>query len=104
MRTHAGSTELASVEVSTLEGRSMLSRSLCVAALALLVSVSVHAAPTRCEQILKKIGKDLADVSCVVSTDLTTTNPATTPLNNTIPGLPLFAFTPITDRGVIAPS
>src|SRR4029079_14406526 len=38
------------------------------------------------------------------STDLTTTNPLTTPANNSIAGLPAFAFTPTTDRGVIAPS
>ena len=67
-------------------------------------SLSAGAAPTRCEEVLKKIGKDLADVTCFESTDLTTTNPLTTPANNSIAGLPAFAFTPITDRGVIAPS
>ena len=54
--------------------------------------------------MLKRIGKDLADVTCFVSTDLTTNNPLTTPANNSIAGLPAFAFTPVTDRGVIAPS
>jgi len=82
----------------------LLIRKCCMAALALLIPVSATAAPTRCDQILKKIGKQLADVTCVESADLTTTNPATTPGNNTILTLPAFAFTPQTDRGVIAPS
>lgn len=64
---------------------------------------SVHAAD-RCTQLLAQFGASLADATCVESTDLTTTNPATTPANNSLPGLPAFAFTPITDRGVIAPS
>jgi hypothetical protein len=81
----------------------MLLRTTCAAALALLLPLSVSAAPSRCDQILKKIGNQLADVNCFESTDLTTTNPATTPLDNSIAGLPLFAFTPTTDRGVIAP-
>src|SRR5262249_12278021 len=44
-----------------------------------------------------------ADVTCVESDDLTTNNPATTPANNSIAGLPAGAFTPQTDRGVISP-
>ena len=48
----------------------MLSRSLCVATLALLLPISAGAAPTRCEQILKQLGKDLADATCVVGPDL----------------------------------
>ena len=81
----------------------MLLRVCCAAVLALLIPLSASA-DTRCDQILKKIGKDLADVTCFQSTDLTTRNPLTTPANNSIAGLPPFAFTPITDRGVIAPS
>src|SRR6267143_1633949 len=46
----------------------------------------------------------LADATCVESTDLTTNNPATTPANNSIPGMPFLAFTPVTDRGVISPN
>src|SRR4029077_8262965 len=42
--------------------------------------------------------------TCVESADLTTNNPATTPANNSIPGLPPFAFTPQTDRNVISPN
>jgi len=58
---------------------------------------------TRCERILERFGDRLADATCVESADLTTNNPETTPPNNSIPGLPPFAFTPQTDRGVIAP-
>jgi hypothetical protein len=81
----------------------MLLRICGAAMLSLLISLPVGAT-TRCDQVLKKIGKDLADVTCFESTDLTTNNPATTPANNSIVGLPAFAFTPTTDRGVIAPS
>ena len=81
----------------------MLSRTFLAAAIALSLPLSAGAA-TRCEQILKKIGNQLVDVSCVESPDLTTTNPNTTPANNSIAGLPAFAFTPQTDRTVIAPS
>ena len=54
--------------------------------------------------MLKVLGSSLADVTCSASDDLTTNNPLTTPGNNTLPGVPAFAFTPITDRSVIAPS
>ena len=65
----------------------MLLRISGVATLSLLVSSSAGAAPTRCDEVLKKIGKDLADVTCFESTDLTTTNPLTTPANNSIAGV-----------------
>jgi 3HB-oligomer hydrolase (3HBOH)/Tannase and feruloyl esterase len=81
----------------------MLLRIYAVATFSLLVSVSASAT-TRCDDVLKKLGKDLADITCFESTDLTTSNPLTTPANNSIAGLPAFAFTPMTDRGVIAPS
>lgn len=81
----------------------MMSRTVVAAALALLLPVSAGAA-TRCDQILKRIGSQLTDVSCVESPDLTTRNPNTTPANNSLPGLPAFAFTPQTDRATIAPS
>ncbi len=81
----------------------MVSRTLVAAALALLLPVSAGAA-TRCDQILKRIGSQLTDVSCVESPDLTTKNPNTTPANNSLPGVPAFAFTPQTDRATIAPS
>jgi hypothetical protein len=86
----------------------MLLRISSAATLSLLVSMSAGAAPPAhtptCDEVLKKIGKELADVTCFPSTDLTTANPLTTPANNSIAGLPAFAFTPVTDRGVIAPS
>src|SRR5207249_9168392 len=41
---------------------------------------------------------------CVQSTDLTTANSLTTPANDSLPGLPRFAFIPTFDRDVIAPS
>src|SRR5712692_5339717 len=39
----------------------------------------------------------VADVECLVSSDLTTANPATTPPDNSLSGLPPGAFTPRTD-------
>jgi len=79
----------------------MKTRHLCLALL--LLPAWAHAA-SRCDLLLQGIGQHLADASCVQSTDLTTANPATTPANNSIATLPFGAFTPITDRGVIAPS
>jgi hypothetical protein len=70
--------------------------------LLLLVPFSARAGVT-CADVLKALGSRLADATCFQSTDLTTNNPLTTPANNSLPGLPAFAFTPITDRGVIAP-
>jgi len=72
-------------------------------ALSLLIPFAAAATPS-CDRVLKAIGNQLADVTCFQSTDLTTANAATTPANNSIAGLPPFAFTPQTDRGVIAPS
>jgi hypothetical protein len=60
------------------------------------------AGATRCEEILARFGNRLADAKCMESPDLTTNNPNTTPANNSL-GLPAFAFTPQTDRDVIAP-
>src|SRR4029077_14545152 len=68
-----------------------------------LVPFPAGAAVT-CADVLKALGQILADVNCFASTDLTTTNPLTTPANDSLPGLPPFAFTPTTDRTVIAPS
>jgi hypothetical protein len=74
-----------------------------IAALALLVPLSA-AAESRCEHALKALAADLADAQCAESADLTTNNLDTTPANNSLPGLPAFAFTPRTDRDTIAPS
>src|SRR6266705_2161334 len=71
--------------------------------LLLLVPFSVRAGVS-CEDVRKALGSRIADVNCFASTDLTTSNPLTTPANNSLLCLPAFAFTPITERGVIAPS
>jgi hypothetical protein len=72
--------------------------------LLLLVPFSASAGVT-CADVLKALGSRLADhPDCFQSADLTTNNPSTTPLNNSLPGLPAFAFTPILDRAVIAPA
>jgi hypothetical protein len=69
-----------------------------------LVAVPLLAsAETRCEALQRALGARLADAVCIESPDLTTANPDTTPANNSIPGLKAGAFTPQTDRGVIAP-
>src|SRR5712691_10533200 len=70
--------------------------------LLLLVPFSARAGVT-CADVRKALDNQLTDVTCFQSADLTTNNPLTTPANNSLPGLPAFAFTPITDRGVIAP-
>ena len=82
----------------------MFSRICLAVLLALLVSSSAFA-QARCERALKHLGSQLvAGFTCVESPDLTTANPATTPPNNSLAGRPPLAFTPQTDRGVIAPS
>ena len=75
----------------------------------LLVPFPAGAAVT-CDSVLKALGRSLADVNCFASPDLTTANTtndiktSTTPPDNSLPGLPVGAFTPITDRDVISPS
>ncbi len=82
-----------------------LLRSLAGPALALsLLPHAAAAAPPTCAAVLAALGPHLADATCFASDDLTTANPATTPANNSIAGLPAGAFTPVTDRAVIAPS
>ena len=75
-----------------------------VAALAMILLPGVAAAQSRCGQVLAQLSGLLVDATCFESTDLTTTNPLTTPENNSLPNLPAFAFTPQTDRATIAPS
>src|SRR6267378_4359190 len=77
---------------------------ICGAAALLLVFSFSARAGTTCTDVLRAIGKELADPNCFESADLTTKNPATTPANNSIAGLPPFAFTPQTDRAVISPA
>jgi hypothetical protein len=69
---------------------------------ALAAAGAAHA--SRCTDLALAFGSQLADVQCFESTDLTTNNPATTPANNSLAGLLPGAFTPTTDRGVIAPA
>ena len=73
------------------------------ALLFLVISFSAHAR-LDCAYVLKALSKDLADATCFDSGDLTTNNEQTTPLNDSLPGLPPFAFTPRTDRNVISPN
>ena len=73
-------------------------------ALAVLLLPGLATAQSRCDQVLSRLSGWLVDAVCFESADLTTANEATTPLNNSIAGLPPFAFTPRTDRDVIAPS
>jgi hypothetical protein len=87
-----------------------MSRLIRSAALFLLLVPFPAGAAVTCADVLKVLGPSLADVNCFASPDLTTTNTtsdihtSTTPPNNSLSGLPAFAFTPITDRSVIAPS
>jgi hypothetical protein len=75
-----------------------------IAALGAYAAVTMPAsAATRCDRLLTLLSMKLADATCFESADLTTANPATTPANNSLPGLPPFAFTPQTDRDVISP-
>lgn len=65
---------------------------------------STALAAGRCDRLVAMLHGQIADAVCTESTDLTTANPATTPANNSLAGLPAFAFTPQTDRNTIAPS
>ena len=66
-------------------------------------------ASSRCDRLLGELAGRIADAVCFESPDLTTRNASppptgpTTPANNSLAGLPPFAFTPDTDRTVIAP-
>lgn len=82
----------------------MRNRALSVVTLSGLVVWALPAeAHAGCADVLTALADEAADVTCVDSPDLTTNNPATTPQNNSIAGLPPGAFTPQTDRGVISP-
>jgi hypothetical protein len=61
-------------------------------------------AGNRCDQLLARLSNQILNATCSESADLTTANPNTTPADNSLPGLPAFAFTPQTDRTVISPS
>ena len=80
----------------------MLLRTCCTALLLSVISLSAHARLT-CADVLKALSRELAEATCFVSADLTTTNPQTTPPDNSL-GLPPGKFTPTTDRTVISPN
>ena len=71
---------------------------------AMLAVGSSAAAASGCDRLVRLLGHQIADASCVDSADLTTNNPATTPANDSLSGLPPFAFTPQTDRSAISPN
>jgi hypothetical protein len=76
----------------------------------ILWNVAPDTAWAGCPEIQGFLSGKAVDVVCFESPDLTTTNELvaplgpTTPPDNSLPGLPLFAFTPRTDRGVISPN
>src|SRR5438067_2260064 len=83
----------------------MFHRVCCTAALVLLAPLSASAA-SRCDAVLAAFGKQLVDATCYEKTDLTTNGDTTdahptTPPDNSIAGLPAFAFRPRNDRTVL---
>jgi hypothetical protein len=80
-----------------------------LAASAAFVPKPAHSS-NACEGLLIQLDRRLLDATCIDSTDLTTNNVSapptgpTTPANDTLPGLPPFAFTPLTDAVTISPS
>src|SRR5207248_3194508 len=87
------------------KGRHMRTKSLLSMVAALCAAIAVPGiAHAGCKEVKAALAGIIADdATCVVSTDLTTNNPLTTPADNSIPGLPPGAFTPTTDRNVISP-
>src|SRR4029450_9193233 len=73
--------------------------------LTMLVPLAASASQDRCQDVIRRLGDRLGPGSgtCTGRPDRTTNNPETTPANNSIEGLPAGAFTPQTDRTVIAP-
>ncbi len=80
------------------------------AVLCIVGSVGPRTVWAGCPEVLGSLSGRAVDVVCFESPDLTTANVLTppsgptTPADNALPGLPLFAFTPQTDRGVISPN
>ena len=71
---------------------------------AMLAAGTSAAAAMQCDRLVARLASQVADATCVESKDLTTNNRATTPLDNSLAGLPGGAFTPMSDRAVISPS
>ncbi|HTR58289.1 MAG TPA: 3-hydroxybutyrate oligomer hydrolase family protein [Casimicrobiaceae bacterium] len=83
----------------------MFRRTVCIAALTFLLPLSA-AAGTRCDALLAAFGHRLVDATCYEKGDLTTNGDSTdvnptTPLDNSIAGLPVGAYRPRTDRAVL---
>jgi len=72
------------------------------ACLAMMMLAARANAMITCDRVLSYLADRAADVVCLESHDLTTTNPATTPEDNSLPGWPIGAFTPRTDRATIS--
>jgi hypothetical protein len=79
------------------------SRAVVALALLFLPLLPRAQAPSRCDRLIRALGARIADPVCFESADLTTANALTTPPDDSLPGLPAFAFTPRRDRTVIAP-
>src|SRR5438094_751705 len=91
---------------ATPKGRQMRTKSLLSMVAVLCAAIGVPGiAHASCNEVKAALADsiNLMDVRCFDSTDLTTNNADTTPANNSVPGLPPGAFTPVTDRGVISP-
>src|SRR5262249_21496897 len=84
--------------------RRKMRRVVVLALAAILAASNSAAAANRCDHLLGLLSRQVIDANCAESADLTTNNPATTPANNSLPGLPPFAFTPQTDRAVLSPT
>jgi hypothetical protein len=78
---------------------------LILLAVAIAVSGGLSAEDAgQCDRLVPRLASQIIEAICSESFDLTTDNPATTRQNNSLPGLPAFAFTPQTDREVISPN
>ncbi|HME91249.1 MAG TPA: hypothetical protein VKE49_07485, partial [Myxococcaceae bacterium] len=67
----------------------------------MMLSARANAMAT-CDRVLRYLADRAADLVCLESPDLTTNNLATTPEDNSLPGWPIGAFTPRTDRATIS--
>ncbi|HET6923910.1 MAG TPA: 3-hydroxybutyrate oligomer hydrolase family protein [Anaeromyxobacteraceae bacterium] len=89
--------------------RHLMTRHLAALSALLAIVPIPSTAAGRCPEVLAALEGRIADAVCFESPDLTTNNALpppsgpTTPANNSLPGLPVLAFTPTSDRGVISP-
>src|SRR5881409_1406419 len=80
-------------------------RSLALALLAVVLVTLALPTPAAadCADIAKALAGVVTKLTCLESADLTTRNDATTPPDNSRPGLPPNAFTPRTDAQAVSP-